>query len=226
MVTEIPSKHKMLVFVDESGCTGLKLDSGSTPRFIIIAVRFDDLDEAQRCDNRISELRKQLNVSPEFHFTHTSTAKRKAFLTEIVAFKFSYTGIVFIKSRLHGAGFRYHAPFYKTAVNYAFQNMLDDLRDAKVVLDKSGDREFTRSMKSYLKKKTQFKDGSPRIGEVIAQNSISNNLLQLVDMVCGSVARSYGPPRKRDDCDYRKIIRCKETYVQEWPKKDPPPNPP
>lgn len=43
----------MLVFIDESGDTGLKLDKGSSKYFVITLVTFEDNEEALLCDQRI-----------------------------------------------------------------------------------------------------------------------------------------------------------------------------
>ncbi|MFH1030768.1 MAG: hypothetical protein V1770_05950, partial [bacterium] len=58
----------MLVFIDESGYTGLNIQKGATKNFIIIMVVFEENDEALSCDQRISLLRKELHVRDNFEF--------------------------------------------------------------------------------------------------------------------------------------------------------------
>jgi len=60
----------MLVFIDESGDTGRKLEKGSSRYFVISLLIFDDHEEANNCDQRIRLLRKELKLSNdyEFHF--------------------------------------------------------------------------------------------------------------------------------------------------------------
>ncbi|MFB6225357.1 MAG: DUF3800 domain-containing protein, partial [Candidatus Paceibacteria bacterium] len=43
----------MLVFLDESGDTGLKLDKGSSQYFVISLVVFQSKDEARTCNHAI-----------------------------------------------------------------------------------------------------------------------------------------------------------------------------
>ena len=52
----------MLVFIDESGDTGRKLDKGSSRYFVIVLITFEDNDEALACDQRIALLRKELRL--------------------------------------------------------------------------------------------------------------------------------------------------------------------
>jgi hypothetical protein len=58
--------------------------------------------------------------------------------------------------------------------------------------------------------------GSRFIRKVKVQDSQKNNLVQLADMVCGAVARSY--TQKEDAQRCRRLIAHREIYVQFWPK--------
>jgi Protein of unknown function (DUF3800) len=58
-------------------------------------------------------------------------------------------------------------------------------------------------------------DGECMIRKVKIQDSDKNDLIQLADMVCGAVARSFSG--KPDANVYRSIIQSKESYVQVWP---------
>ena len=48
---------KMLVFVDESGDAGLKINQGSSPHFVVALVVFEDNEEATVLEQRIQLLR-------------------------------------------------------------------------------------------------------------------------------------------------------------------------
>jgi len=48
------------------------------------------------------------------------------------------------------------------------------------------------------------------------QNSEGNNLIQLADMICGAINRSFS--EKPDAPDYRKIIASREISVRLIPK--------
>lgn len=58
----------MLVFVDESGDPGLKLEQGSSTHFVVALVIFEDHDEAQAADDRIGLLRRELRLDPRYEF--------------------------------------------------------------------------------------------------------------------------------------------------------------
>lgn len=72
----------MLVFVDESGDPGLKLEQGSSTHFVVALVIFEDHDEAQAADDRIGLLRRELRLDPryEFRFNKCRRGVREQFL--------------------------------------------------------------------------------------------------------------------------------------------------
>ena len=208
----------MLVFIDESGDTGLKIEKGATKYFIIVMVAFEDNDEATACNKRIDLLRRELRLPEdyEFHFHSNSDRVREAFLRAVLPYQFFYYGIVVNKEKLFGEGFKNKESFYKYTASLLFENAKDKLEHAIVVIDESGRKLFKYQLASYLRKSINFFD-KRRIYKVKMQDSKRNNLLQLVDMVCGAVNRSFSV-NKKDNQQFRKIINPREIYVQIWPK--------
>jgi hypothetical protein len=209
----------MLVFLDESGDPGMKLTGGSSDLFIVTLVIFNDREEAQACDTRIDLLRRELRISDgtEFKFHKTSLAIRSAFLEAVGRYDFFYFGIVINKASLYSQNFEIKDSFYKYTCSLVFENAKPHLNEAIVVIDGSGSRDFRNQLSSYLKRRiNDQKNGLRQIAKVKIQDSHRNNLLQLADMICGAVARSYTD--KNDAEDYRRIISHREMRVQVWPK--------
>lgn len=212
----------MLVFVDEAGDTGLKLGKGSSRYFIVTLVIFEEHAEAEAADTRISLLRRELGLPTEyeFHFNETPERIKQAFFEAVVRYNFFYFAIVINKGKLYGPGFQVKESFYKYASSLVFQNAQQHLTDAIVVFDGSGTREFKRQLKSYLARKINQPGAvSPKIRKVKLQDSGRNNLIQLADMVCGAVARSFKGRRRKAHRDFRRVIAHREIYVQFWPRK-------
>jgi len=209
----------MLAFVDESGCTGLKIQSGSSRYFVVAVVIFEELDVAHALDKRIDELHQEMGHGPkgEFRFYNTNRERRKMFLKAVARYNFQYLAIVINKDpkKLYGEGFKYPSAFYKYASKLVFENAKPLLNNAKVVIDGSGSREFRNQLSKYLKTHIN-EEGNRCIRKVKLEDSTRNNLLQLADMVAGSINRSL--TGKRDAKDYRKIIKRREKHVQLWPK--------
>ncbi|MEW6620083.1 MAG: DUF3800 domain-containing protein [bacterium] len=209
----------MLVFVDESGDTGFKIDTGSSKYFVVSLVVFEDEDEGCACDNRISLLRRELGYSEffEFHFQNNSKRIRTNFLQAVAPYNFFYFGIVLNKNpnRLYGEGFKVKESLYKYTCGLVFENAKPYLKEAIVIIDKSGSSLFRYQLANYLKKKINTKEIGV-IKKVKMESSKSNNLLQLADYVAGVINRKV--QRKQDAVFYHKFIATKEMYVQVWPK--------
>src|SRR3989344_2274372 len=206
----------MLVFVDESGDPGFKLERGSSRFFTVALVAFEDDDEALACDQRIALLRRELRwpEDSEFHFKRNSDRVRRLFPQAIAPYNFFYYGIVLNKdpNKLWGEGFRNKESFYKYACSLVFENAREKLERATAVMDKSGNLDFRRQLARYLVRKTKEKN-SRAIRKLKMQRSSSNNLLQLTDYIAGVLNRSVEGKKKFAD-DYRRMIAHREIYVQ------------
>ena len=207
----------MLVFIDESGDSGLKLEQGSSRYFTVGLVIFEDADEALSCDQRIQLLKKEIgwDDNSEFHFSRNSKRIRNTFLSAVAPYNFFYYGIAINKDKdkLWGEGFKNKESFYKYACGLVFENAKEKLHKSIIVIDESGSLDFKRKLVKYLRKKIN----SGAIKKVKMQHSDKNNLLQLADYVSGVINRSIRNDKKKQD-DYRKIIAHREMYVQIWPK--------
>lgn len=210
----------MLVFIDESGDTGRKVNQGSSKFFVISLVLFEDNDEALACDQRIALLKREMGKDNrfEFHFQDNSEKIRVAFLESIIPYSFAYFSVVIDKDpkKLVGEGFNVKESFYKYACHMAFTNAKPHLDNATVILDKSGSPTFQRSLRKYLNTKTNGDGGRTIIKKLKQQASHSNNLLQLADYVSGVINRKY--LGKKNWQDYYKYLSPKEISVQKWPK--------
>lgn len=209
----------MLVFVDEAGDPGLKVGQGSSHLFVVGLVIFEDVEEAQAADERISLLRREMRLDPRFEFSFNRCRRqfREQFLQAVAPYQFFYYGIVINKEpgMFRGRAFRHKESFYQYTCGLIFENARRFLDNATVVIDGSGSRDFRRQLEGYLKKR--INDPSQHlIKKVKVQDSSGNNLLQLADMVVGGLYRSFGT--KADAAAYRRIISHREISVQTWPK--------
>ena len=209
----------MLVFVDESGDPGLKLNQGSSRHFVVALVIFNDHEEAEAVDARVDLLRREMRIHPrfEFHFNKCSRTFREQFLRAISPYEFFYYGIVINKDpgKLCGESFKHKESFYKYASGLVFENAKGVLTNATVVIDGSGRKDFRKQLGTYLRRRIN-EPGQHRIRKVKVQDSSKNNLLQIADMVVGSINRSLGT--KGDAKVYREIISHREIFGQMWPK--------
>src|SRR5260221_288134 len=196
----------------------MRLGPGSSPFFVVTAAIFTDPAVAQKCDAHIDEIRKQLGLSPrkEFHFSSDNRQIRTRFLSEISQFDFQYSSVVLNKARVTGPGFNVKESLYKYTSRLVVGNMKDCLKEATVVIDRCGDKEFRSELSRYLGRHANFDQGVRRIKKTKMEQSHTNNLLQLADMVCGAIARCYSSGESGRS-QYRHLIKHREMRVQVWP---------
>ncbi|MEI6511222.1 MAG: DUF3800 domain-containing protein [Candidatus Uhrbacteria bacterium] len=211
----------MLVFIDESGDTGLRLEQGSSRYFAVSLVAFDDSGDATACDQRIQLLKRELGWvgETEFHFKRNSNRVRQAFLRAVAPYNFFYYGIVVDKDpgKFWSEGFKNKAAFYKYVCGLVFENARHRLHDAIVVIDRSGEQDFQRQLASYLREKMERDPGVRILKQVKMQRSESNNLLQLADYVASIICRSVHNDQQDGD-EFRRVIAHREISVQVLPK--------
>ena len=210
----------MLVFIDESGDPGKTTGPGCSKYFTIALIFFHDHNEAQKVEKCIQELRIKLRIRSdhEFHFNKLSHNWREEFLRAVSRYKWLYAVAIINKAELYGPGFKFADSFYKYTCGQAFALIKDQLRNAIVVIDSSGNRKFCEELKSYLRKRLDVHPatGEPAIKKLKMEESHRNNLLQLADMVCGAVSRDINYPAEKGRF-LRLIAHC-ETKRQFWPK--------
>ena len=208
----------MLIFIDESGDPGLRIEAGSSKYFVVALVAFDDHDEALAADDRISLLRKEQRFPEnfEFHFNKVKPVYRRMFLDAIAPYNFFYCGMVIDKTKLHRRGFQFEESLYKYACALLLEDAKRRLSNASVVVDENGTKNLGRELRSYLVRHLKDESGKCFIKTLRTENSTKNNLLQLADMVVGAVARFYSD--KKDSREYRRLIQHREIFVHFWPK--------
>lgn len=211
----------MLAFIDEAGDTGLKTDQGASQFFVVVMVLFEDHEEALRCDQRISLLRKELGYADgfEFHFRENSDRQRKRFLEAVAPYDFQYFGFALNKGseKLWGPGFEHKASLYKFTCGIVFENAKPYLTDAIVVLDESGTDTFRSQLGKYLGRRMTTSGGTRLIKKIKMQRSSGNNLLQLADYAAGVVSRKV-QRKKKEAAEYYRYIAAKEVLLRVWPE--------
>ncbi len=200
----------MLVFIDDSGDPGFKLNKGSTRYFLIALVIFEDELEAEKTAVAIKELKRGLKFPDdmEFKFFKSSKDVRMKFLSTVKKFNFYYRCLAIDKMVIKSDELKNNkSSFYSYAIKTVLKHS-NAINNAKVKIDGSGDRVFRKNFLAYLKK--QLNSGDKKIiKNCKLVDSKGNQLIQLADMIAGSVRRSF----EANDYIYRNLIKNKENDV-------------
>lgn len=207
----------MLVFIDESGDTGFKLQKGSSAHFVIVLIIFDEELESEETALKIKKLRKRLKKSEkyEFKFNKCNKEYRCAFLNEIKNSNFKVRAIVLDKEKIYSQNFRKNKElFYNFALRNVLEHNNNTIKNAKIRLDGRGERIFRQQLSLYLRR--YLNTQTIKIMKNLRfRDSKKDVLIQLADMVAGSLRRFYD--RSTGDWDiYWKIIKPKGRDIWEF----------
>jgi hypothetical protein len=202
-----------LIFLDESGDTGFKFAFGSSRYFVVTMVIFNDPIHATQVDNAVNELRSKLHfpANREFRFsTGSSNEVKVEFLRALLPYSFRYRSLVVDKATFGDKyPHRSEEQLFEKVVSHLFDT--GDLENVTLVIDRivggSFEQQLYVALRQYLKK-----SGKNPIRKFKDIASSQDNLLQVADMICGAVYRSYA----REEDEFRRIIQAKEELVIEW----------
>jgi hypothetical protein len=183
----------MRVFIDDSGDPGFRLDKGSSPFFVIALVIFDDDLDAERTSLRIKETRRELNLSDSYEFKFNKSNKniKMTFIDKVTIFNFRIRAIVVDKNKIISP--RFHSEkedFYNFVIMQVLKNNNGKLKKAKLYFDSRGERAIRDQLRVYLSRELDNKT-KKIFRELKFENSKNNTLIQLADMVAGSIYAYY-----------------------------------
>lgn len=196
----------MLVFLDDSGDPGFKLDRGSSAFFVIACVIFEDKLDAEGVSLIMKRYRRGLGWADnyEFKFNKTKKVYIKELLRKVAVFDFKIRAIAVDKSKIYSNELRNRQDsFY----NYTIKEVLSKsevLRQADVRLDGHSGRQYKKQAITYLRREINAR--SHKIAKVRFVDSRTNNLIQLADLAAGSIHR-HCQANKTDHDEYLEIIK-------------------
>ena len=184
------SKNKQWVYIDDSGDPGFKIGIGSSRYFVIACIIFDkkeDIDNAVRC---IDDLKTELGWKNyrEFKSNKTNANIKTSFFNKVCnECNFRVRAILVDKTIIYSDTLKNDTiKFY----NFIIREVLSKtaLNQAKIVLDGHADRDYKKQAASYIRKVAGGDRG--RINDVKFVISSNSNLVQIADMVAGTIRRN------------------------------------
>jgi hypothetical protein len=200
-----------LCLIDDSGDPGFKLASGSTPYFVIACVTFDDrqVAEATAAAIRAARLRLGFKREYEFKFNKLNKTNRKAVLQAAAPFEFKIRAVVVDKALVRSHEMRAKPDLLYNFVIKEVLSRNDTLKDASVRLDGHSGREYKQQAVAYFRK--EINSEGHKISDFKYVDSRKNDLIQLADLVAGSVNRS----RQTDKTDRLEYITILKDRIEE-----------
>lgn len=188
----------MLVFIDDSGDPGFQVQKGSSSVFVIALVVFDDNLEAEKTSVAIKELRRKLKVSDKYEFKFNKSEKefKDAFFEDVSPFKFRIRAIAVKKDVIYSQRLKnYKESFYNYVIMQVLRQSKGYIKNAKLKFDKRGEKTIRDELRVYLSRELDNKN-SNIFTDLKFVDSKQNTLIQLADMVAGSIFAYYSGKSK------------------------------
>lgn len=200
-------KTGQLIFIDDSGDPGFKKRVSSS-NFILAAALFMDPDTAKLVNDAIIEYRRSLGWRDDYEFKFAKIRKDiiAKLLRKVANYDFRIYA-AYVNKADYSNLFRFcldREKFYNWATKELLATM--PLEEAKVKIDGKYSKQYKLHVKTYIRK--ELNTESRKIAEFGVQDSRRDNLIQLADIIAGSINRSFQAD-KTDSGDYIRIIKKK-----------------
>lgn len=204
----------MLVFIDDSGDPGFKFQKGSSKCFVIALVIFDDPLETEKTSLAIKELRRKLKLSDyyEFKFNKMNKKFRDAFIETVRNFSFRIRAVVVRKEVIYSPRLRnYKEDFYNYIVMQVLKQSKGIIKKAKLKFDKRGEKTLRDQLRVYLSRELDNKV-SKIFTDLKFVDSKQNTLIQLADIVAGSIHAAYTNKDKTFLNKFERVKRIEDIW--------------
>jgi hypothetical protein len=205
----------MQIFVDETGDPGFRIEDGSSRFFIVVLVIFEDHAEANRAKSALNNLKKEWEKKESFEFKFTKLQRRDRLEVLEVANQFNYKirAVVFDKVRMNELQLEH---FKKNYYQYAIRSLLEHqdcrIQDSEIRIDSFGESYYREKLVNYF---NEHLCSSPEETHkhLIFQDSKFNVLIQLADLVAGSLRKSFNKATN-DSQVYRDVFSDHEEDIK------------
>lgn len=189
----IPGMDKQLIFIDDSGDPGFKYASSNN--FVMAAVLFTKPKVATMLSEKIASYRKSLGWKDNYEFKFAKI--RKDIIVDLLEIISSYDFKIYAVY-IDKASFRETASIIdrEKLYNWTIKELLSmmPLNNTKIEIDGRSSSQNMKRTATYLRREIN-KDKTKRI-EIKFEDSVKDSLIQLADLVAGSINRSLN--KKQD----------------------------
>lgn len=209
-------------YVDEFGAFGYNFESeGCSTHFIITAIIVDE--------NDISMVKQNVEIIRDKYFHNGEIKssrigrdhrKRISILNELKVLPFKIFALVCDKRRIYEqSGLRFKPSFYKFINNLVYQELRTSFSNLVITADEVGENDYLQSFAKYIREReiplSLFDKSLFRF-----DNSKDNLIIQVADIIAGSLAYNYDEHKKEkaNGNNYISILSSKILMIKEFPQ--------
>ena len=208
---------RQTIIIEESGDAGFKFNRGSSRFFVIALVIFANNIDAEYAESSIQMLKQDFgwHQNREFKFNKTNREQRVAFLRLASTLDFTIRAVLVDKERLvEQESLRNKNGFYLYVIERILNRNADAFNKAFIFLDGEGDRTYRQAATVLIRRAINKSDRKLQSFSFV--DSKLNHLVQLADMIAGSINRSTSE-EKADHNVYLPIIQNKIVELWRYP---------
>lgn len=213
--------ERIYAYTDESGAFGWDLDNPNVSTHFIISAVIVKEHDIDILNNSLELVRKKHFQTGEMKSSliGKNQERRKRIIADVLSLPFSIFTIVIDKQKLTNYyGLQRKTSFYKFLNNIVHKELKRAYRYLTIVADEIGGSDYMQSFAQYVKKR---QDIPSLFGEAdfYFENSKNSLIIQLADLISGTIAREYDN-HKKDDNNYSfiKMLDSKITRTQVYPQ--------
>ena len=212
--------ERVFAFTDEYGAFGWDLTNPSVATHFIISAIIIKESEIEMVRNGAEEIRLKYFQTGEMKSSKIGSnhKRRKRILADLIKLPFSVFSVVVDKRKLTNMkGLQYKPSFYKFLNNIVHSELRRAFDKLTVVADEIGGSEYMKSFSKYVDGKSDL----PTLFEkpkFYFQNSTNDVLLQIADLLSGTLAYEFDIHKKDTTLQYKKILDKKLIRIELYPK--------
>ena len=213
--------EKVYAFTDESGSFGWDLENKSTSTHFIITAIIVKESDVDKVRTAVAEIQNRYFPKGEIKSSKIGKkhARRKRILEDTLDIPYKIFAIVVDKESLKDSrGLQFKKPFYKFMNNIVHKELRAAFKNLVVVADEIGGSDYMQSCCKYVEEHSEI----PNLygdSEFSFQNSKSEVIVQLADLISGTLSFLYDEHKKSADVpDYLSILNDKIIRIERYPK--------
>lgn len=191
----------MIIYIDDTGDPGFKLNKGSSDYFAIAAVCFANHSDEELMIKKLQELKTLLGWQKrrEFKFRKANSELKATFFNYIKTTNFCAYVTIVNKQSITDRNLQQNASLFYNSIILQTLQSIPNLTNLHVYIDGEGGCEYRRKVKTFFRKNlTQYS-----LVELKYFDSKNSELIQLADMIVG-LTTSYHT-NKREETSYNLI---------------------
>ncbi|MGZ5244784.1 MAG: DUF3800 domain-containing protein, partial [Bacteroidia bacterium] len=218
------TKETAYIFIDEFGTNAFNEDNnGTTSHFVYTSfvVPESKIEEARKLRTTLSIKYKQGAplASKKFDKGDTSLDKRISFLKDLSSsLDFTVDVLIVDKSKIEGEGLKQKKIFYKYFQGLFVNRYNKRFESYKIFADRIGTNEYCAELKYYINQNNTNRDlFNPDRYFHLADDQQEEPLIQLADMICGSLGKVFSSSHLHERAQDIHDILHTRTRVEFFP---------